>query len=384
MKTLVYISSCGLDSQGRPGSFFLQELPWLLAHFDRVVLCSHEGVAEVTQPNPERISAKKPLWGRITAVLRTPLQAAFWQELAHMRHDRRLNAVNAVKLYLFAVRGLTLQSWTEGMIRIIRYEGQPVDTMLNRASTPQKDVTDAVAGILADVRTRGDEAALEYCERFDGARPQSLLVTAEEIDRAFAAVEPELIATMELAAANIARFHAQQKRAGFMDAQENGVVVGQRVLPLTSVGLYVPGGTARYPSSVLMDAIPAKIAGVRTIVMTTPPDAQGNVPDVILAAAKIAGVSTIVKLGGAQAIAALAYGTKSVPRVDKIVGPGNVYVATAKQLCFAQGLIDIDMVCTSIRWKKETPALTGPAPKTGRTPTRLSAPRRTEIWGGYA
>ena len=117
MKTLVYISSCGLDSQGRPGSFFLQELPWLLAHFDRVVLCSHEGVAEVTQPNPERISAKKPLWGRITAVLRTPLQAAFWQELAHMRHDRRLNAVNAVKLYLFAVRGLTLQSWTEGMLR---------------------------------------------------------------------------------------------------------------------------------------------------------------------------------------------------------------------------------------------------------------------------
>jgi len=230
------------------------------------------------------------------------------------------------------------------MIRMIRYEGQPVETLLNRASAPQKDVTDAVNAILAEVKARGDEAVLDFCERFDGTRPQGLLVTPEEIERAYAAVEPEMIATMELAAANITRFHTQQKRTGFMDAKENGVVVGQRVLPLRSVGLYVPGGTARYPSSVLMDAIPAKIAGVRSLVMTTPPDAHGNVPDVILAAAKIAGVSTIVKLGGAQAIAALAYGTASIPRVDKIVGPGNIYVATAKQLCFAQGLIDIDMV----------------------------------------
>lgn len=230
------------------------------------------------------------------------------------------------------------------MIRMIRYEGQPVETLLNRASAPQKDVTDAVNAILAEVKARGDEAVLDFCERFDGTRPQGLLVTPEEIERAYAAVEPEMIATMELAAANITRFHAQQKRTGFIDAKENGVVVGQRVLPLRSVGLYVPGGTARYPSSVLMDAIPAKIAGVRSLVMTTPPDAQGNVPDIILAAAKIAGVSTIVKLGGAQAIAALAYGTASIPRVDKIVGPGNIYVATAKQLCFAQGLIDIDMV----------------------------------------
>ena len=230
------------------------------------------------------------------------------------------------------------------MIRMIRYEGQPVETLLNRASAPQKDVTDAVNAILAEVKARGDEAVLDFCERFDGTRPQGLLVTPEEIERAYAAVEPEMIATMELAAANITRFHAQQKRTGFIDAKENGVVVGQRVLPLRSVGLYVPGGTARYPSSVLMDAIPAKIAGVRSLVMTTPPDAHGNVPDVILAAAKIAGVSTIVKLGGAQAIAALAYGTASIPRVDKIVGPGNIYVATAKQLCFAQGLIDIDMV----------------------------------------
>ena len=230
------------------------------------------------------------------------------------------------------------------MIRILRYTGQPVETLLNRASAPRKNVTDTVEEIFAQVKARGDEAVLDYCERFDGARPQNLLVTQAEIDAAYADTEPELIATMKLAAANIAAFHTQQKRTGFMDAREDGVVVGQRVLPLRSVGLYVPGGTARYPSSVLMNAIPAQIAGVKQIVMTTPPDAQGNIPQVILAAAKIAGVSAIVKLGGAQAVAALAYGTASVPRVDKIVGPGNIYVATAKQFCFAQGLADIDMI----------------------------------------
>ena len=230
------------------------------------------------------------------------------------------------------------------MIRIIRYEGQPVESLLSRASAPTRDVSDTVAAILADVRARGDAAVLDYCEQFDGARPAALLVTQAEIDAAFARVSPELLATMRLAADNIRRFHTLQKRTGFVDAKEDGVVLGQRILPLGSVGLYVPGGTARYPSSVLMDAIPAQIAGVQNIVMTTPPDADGNVPDVILAAAAIAGVSQIVKLGGAQAIAALAYGTQSVPKVDKIVGPGNVYVATAKQLCYAQGIIDIDMV----------------------------------------
>lgn len=230
------------------------------------------------------------------------------------------------------------------MIRIIRYEGQPVETLLRRASAPGADVAAAVSAILAQVRTRGDEAVLDYCEQFDGTRPACLRVTPEEIERGASRVPPELLDTMRLAAANIERYHAQQKRTGFIDAREEGVVVGQRVLPLASVGLYVPGGTARYPSSVLMDAIPAKIAGVGQIVMATPPDAQGNVPDVILAAAKIAGITAIVKVGGAQAVAALAYGTQSVPRVDKIVGPGNIYVATAKQLCYAQGLIDIDMV----------------------------------------
>ncbi|HNX62805.1 MAG TPA: histidinol dehydrogenase [Candidatus Limiplasma sp.] len=230
------------------------------------------------------------------------------------------------------------------MIRIIRYEGQPVSELLNRASAPGRDVTAAVEEILSQVAARGDEAVLDYCEKFDGVRPQNLLVTPEELAAAEEAVDPELLATLRLAAANIERFHTQQKRAGFIDTPADGVVVGQRVLPLETVGLYAPGGTARYPSSVLMAAIPAKIAGVSNIVLCTPPDATGGIPAVILAAAKIAGISQIVKLGGAQAIAAMAYGTQSVPRVDKIVGPGNVYVATAKQLCFARGLADIDMV----------------------------------------
>ncbi len=230
------------------------------------------------------------------------------------------------------------------MIRIATYEGQPAEELLNRASAPRRDVTAVVEDILAQVKARGDEAVLDLCEKFDGSRPERLLVTEAEIDAAVAAMEPELMQTMRRAAANIERFHAQQKRTGFIDAKEDGIVVGQRVLPIESVGLYVPGGTARYPSSVLMDAIPARLAGVRKIVMTTPPDASGAISPVMLAAAKVAGVTTIVKLGGAQAVAALAYGTQSVPRVDKIVGPGNIYVQTAKQLCRAAGLIDIDMV----------------------------------------
>ena len=230
------------------------------------------------------------------------------------------------------------------MMKIMKYNGQRADELLNRAEETKKDVTAIVSEILETIRKGGDKAVLDYCEKFDGVRPDTLLVTEEEVEAAYKAVEPELIATMELAAANIERFHQQQKRTGFVDTPKAGVVVGQRVLPLKSVGLYVPGGTARYPSSVLMDAIPAKIAGVENIVMTTPPDKEGNVPAVILAAAKIAGVRTIVKLGGAQAVAALAYGTESVPKVDKIVGPGNIFVATAKQLCYAQGLIDVDMV----------------------------------------
>ncbi|MEG0741579.1 MAG: histidinol dehydrogenase [Clostridia bacterium] len=230
------------------------------------------------------------------------------------------------------------------MIQIFHYHGERADMLLNRAEEQKRDVTAVVSAVLNDVKVRGDTAVLEYCERFDGARPKSLLVTEAEIEAAYQSVEPELLRTMELAARNIERFHMQQKRSGFVDTPSAGVVLGQRVLPLASVGLYVPSGTARYPSSVLMNAIPAKIAGVEKIVMTTPPDRQGNVPAVILAAARLAGVHTIVKLGGAQAIAALAYGTATVPKVDKIVGPGNLYVATAKQLCYAQGIVDIDMI----------------------------------------
>ncbi len=229
-------------------------------------------------------------------------------------------------------------------MKIIYYNGERADGIINRASGVKRDVEKQVTEIIDAVRERGDEAVLEYCERFDGVRPERLMVAPDEIDAAFDKVAPELISTMRTAAANIERFHAKQKREGFIDAPREGVIVGQRVLPVASVGLYVPGGTARYPSSVLMDAIPARLAGVERIVMTTPPDAEGNVPAAILAAAKIAGVTDIIKLGGAQAIAALAYGTESVPKTDKIVGPGNIYVATAKQLCQARGIVDVDMV----------------------------------------
>ena len=230
------------------------------------------------------------------------------------------------------------------MIRIVTYEGQPAAQLLDRAAEVKRDVTQAVEAIVENVRLRGDEAVLDYCEAFDGARPDGLLVPEEELDAAFSEVEPEFLDTLRLAAGNIERFHRLQKRAGFVDTPSPGVVVGQRVLPLASAGLYVPGGTARYPSSVLMDAIPAKIAGVQTIVMATPPGPDGRVPAPILAAAKLAGVRTVVRSGGAQAIAALAFGTQTVPKVDKIVGPGNIYVATAKQLCYARGLCDIDMI----------------------------------------
>ena len=186
-------------------------------------------------------------------------------------------------------------------------------------------------------------------------------MSAQEIEAGFQRTDPVLIATMRIAADNITRYHEKQKREGFLDARADGVVLGQRILPLASVGLYVPGGTARYPSSVLMAAIPAKIAGVQRIVMTTPPDPDGSVPDVILAAAKIAGITEIVKLGGAQAVAALAYGTQTIERVDKILGPGNIYVATAKQLCFAKGIVAIDTVAGPSEIMVISDAATDPA-----------------------
>ncbi len=196
--------------------------------------------------------------------------------------------------------------------------------------------------IIENVRARGDEALIEYAARFDRAEISSLVVTEEEIDAAFAACEPSFIETLRQARDNIHAFHAHQKRTSFTVSEQAGVMLGQRVIPLKRVGIYVPGGTASYPSTVLMNAIPPKIAGVSEIVMTTPPSKDGSIAPAILCAAKIAGVSRIIKAGGAQAVAALAYGTQSVPAVDKIVGPGNVYVATAKRRVY--GTVDIDMI----------------------------------------
>lgn len=188
----------------------------------------------------------------------------------------------------------------------------------------------------------GDKALYEYCEKFDKAKLTSLEVSEEEFEEAFQAVDDEFLSIIEEAADNIREYHRHQVREGFEIRKENGIVLGQKVTPLEKVGLYVPGGTAAYPSTVLMDSIPAKIAGCGEIVITTPPGADGKINPVILAAARIAGVDRIFKMGGAQAVAALAYGTETVPRVDKIVGPGNAFVAEAKRQVF--GKVSIDMI----------------------------------------
>ena len=199
-----------------------------------------------------------------------------------------------------------------------------------------------VDAIIENVRKNGDQALIEYAKMFDKAEIDSLLVSQQEIDEAFAACSPALIETITKAKENIRSFHANQKRTSFTVSEQAGIMLGQRVIPLGRVGIYVPGGTASYPSTVLMNAIPPSIAGVSEIVMTTPPGKDGKIAPAILCAAKIAGVTKIVKAGGAQAVAALAYGTQSVPAVDKIVGPGNVYVATAKRRVY--GTVDIDMI----------------------------------------
>ena len=204
------------------------------------------------------------------------------------------------------------------------------------------DVSSVVSDIIANVRARGDEALFEYSRKFDKAELTALEVTDEEIDEAFAAVEPEFLEIHRKAANNITAFHEKQVRNSFIISEKEGVVTGQKVTPIEKVGLYVPGGTAAYPSTVLMDSIPAKIAGCEEIVMVTPPSFGGKVNPVILAAAKIAGVTKIFKVGGAQAIAALAYGTESIPRVFKIVGPGNAFVAEAKRQVYGQ--VSIDMI----------------------------------------
>ena len=227
------------------------------------------------------------------------------------------------------------------MIQILKYGEVPSEEIFARV-VPTVDVAGIVADIIANVRARGDAALYEYCEKFDKAKLTCLQVTAEEIAEARAAVEPRFIAILEQAAENIRQFHSQQVRQSFILNNRPGIVMGQKVIPVDRAGLYVPGGTAAYPSTVLMDAIPAKIAGVPEVVMVTPPGADGKVNPAILAAASVAGVDKIFKLGGAQAVAALAYGTESVPKVDKIVGPGNAFVAEAKKQVF--GVVSIDMI----------------------------------------
>ena len=227
------------------------------------------------------------------------------------------------------------------MIRIMKYGEVPNSEIFAR-SMPTVNVADKVAEILRNVRERGDEALREYTERYDHAKPESLNVTPEEMREALESVDPDFIRILEKAAANIRKFHSRQVRNSFIINDEDGILMGQKVIPVDRAGLYVPGGTATYPSTVLMDVIPAKIAGVKEVIITTPPGPDGKINPVILAAAAVAGADRIVKAGGAQAIAALAYGTESVPKADKIVGPGNAYVAEAKRQVY--GMVAIDMI----------------------------------------
>ena len=227
------------------------------------------------------------------------------------------------------------------MIRIYNVKEITGTRILNR-SAELPDVSEQVRRIISDVRENGDRALYGYTERFDGVKLASLEVGAGKIDEAYDRTGEKLKSVMRKAKENIAAFHEKQKRNGYRIDKENGIVLGQRVIAVDRAGVYVPGGTAAYPSTVLMDVIPAKIAGVGEIVMVTPPGKNGEVPDAILAAAKIAGVDRVFSVGGAQAIAALAYGTESVPRVDKIVGPGNAYVAEAKRQVY--GAVSVDMI----------------------------------------
>ena len=227
------------------------------------------------------------------------------------------------------------------MIPILKV-GQVPNSEIFARVTPAVDVAAIVADIIADVKENGDTAVKAYCAKFDKAELTSLEVTPEEIQEAISQVEPEFLDILREAAENIRSFHSRQVRNSFVIADKPGIVLGQKITPIEKVGVYVPGGTAAYPSTVLMDTIPAKIAGCPQLVMVTPPGRDGKVNPAILAAASIAGVNRIFKVGGAQAIAALAYGTQSIPKVDKIVGPGNAFVAEAKKQVF--GRVSIDMI----------------------------------------
>ena len=227
-------------------------------------------------------------------------------------------------------------------MRIYSTQKDQLADILARKYSETADVSAVVTKIIERVRTDGDQALYQLIEEIDHVTLDSLAVSQAEMDAALKTVSPELLAVMKQAKENILSFHQKQVRQGFVSTEESGVVMGQRILPLARVGVYVPGGTAAYPSTVLMDVLPAKIAGVPKIVMMTPTDDAGNVPAAILAAASIAGVDEIYKVGGAHGVAALAYGTETIPKVDKIVGPGNIYVATAKKMVY--GEVDIDMI----------------------------------------
>ncbi len=211
-----------------------------------------------------------------------------------------------------------------------------------RAENSDKEVVPAVSEIINNVREKGDKAVYDYTVKFDGKAPEKTEITKEEIEELIKDCEPKFLEAITKAAANIKDFHARQVQQSWLTTKENGVIMGQRVRGLKRVGIYVPGGTAAYPSSVLMNAIPAKLAGVEEVIMVTPPCKDGKPNPNIMAAAKIAGVDRVFLMGGAQAVAALAYGTETVPKVDKIVGPGNIFVATAKKLLY--GVVDIDMI----------------------------------------
>ena len=232
------------------------------------------------------------------------------------------------------------------MISVIKADGRTELEFLAKVEERNRSTNDNVSAvvkeIIENVRVNGDNAVREYTIKFDGKAPESFEVSKEEIEAAVSCCDPEFVDTLRKAAANIRDFHERQKQQSWLNTKENGVIMGQRIRGLARVGLYVPGGTAAYPSSVLMNAIPAKIAGVKELIMVTPPSKDGRPNPDIMAAAAIAGVDRVFLMGGAQAVAALAYGTDSVPRVDKIVGPGNIFVATAKKLLY--GVVDIDMI----------------------------------------
>ncbi len=219
-----------------------------------------------------------------------------------------------------------------------------LEALLRRSPVDYGEYEEAVAGIIENVRTRGDEAVFEYEKRFDRCDLDagSVRVSREEMDEAYSLLDPEFIAVMRRAAENIRTYHEKQVTQSWISTGEDGTILGQKVTPISVSGCYVPGGRAVYPSSVLMNVIPAKVAGVGRIVVCTPPDSKGKAPAGTLVAADIAGADEIYKIGGAQAVAAMAFGTKSVPRVDKITGPGNIYVALAKKACF--GYVGIDSV----------------------------------------